>query len=403
MGHVVKTPAGVFRANWRDAAGRQKAKTFKTKKEANAFLAETESALSRGGYVDPHAGRVKFGDYAARWSESHTLGVRAAERVRSVMRTHVLPRWSDTPIGKIDHLAVQRWVRDLGDQLAPATVAKCFGVFAQVLRSAIRSRLIANDPTDGVTKPSTYQRRAELTTISREVFFERLLPAVPPEHRALVCLAASTGLRWGECVGLAWWALDLDAGRLRVVQVAVESAAAVTIKPTPKTRAGVRTVPLPSFLVDALRNHRQCSDPDNELVFNARTGSPLRRSNFRRQIWRPALVRAGLLGEVDQLGPRRWYASWSASSGKDPAKEFVTEREAIAYVAENAPGSLRFHDLRHSYATWLVSDGVPVNVVQRVMGHQHASTTLNLYTHAPDDYDGRVRAAIEPHARERGI
>jgi hypothetical protein len=96
MGHVIKTPAGVFRANWRDAAGRQKAKTFKTKKEANAFLAETESALSRGGYVDPHAGRVKFGDYAEQWLESHTLGVRAAERVRSVMRTHVLPRWSDS-------------------------------------------------------------------------------------------------------------------------------------------------------------------------------------------------------------------------------------------------------------------------------------------------------------------
>jgi len=56
-----------------------------------------------------------------------------------------------------------------------------------------------------------------------------------------------------------------------------------------------------------------------------------------------------------------------------------------------AAGGLRFHDLRHSYATWLVSDGLPVNVVQRVMGHVRASTTLNLYTHAPEDYDERVR------------
>lgn len=55
---------------------------------------------------------------------------------------------------------------------------------------------------------------------------------------------------------------------------------------------------------------------------------------------------------------------------------------------------MRFHDLRHSYATWLVSDGVPVNVVQKVMGHEQASTTLNRYTHAPDDYEARVREAF---------
>jgi integrase len=57
-------------------------------------------------------------------------------------------------------------------------------------------------------------------------------------------------------------------------------------------------------------------------------------------------------------------------------------------------GSGTTHDLRHSYATWLVSDGVPVNIVQRVMGHEQASTTLNRYTHTPDDYDQRVLAAF---------
>jgi integrase len=103
--------------------------------------------------------------------------------------------------------------------------------------------------------------------------------------------------------------VDLDGGRLRVVQVAVETASTVTIKPSPKTRAGVRTVPLPAFLVDALRLHRESSDTDSDLVFPTRTGSPLRRSNFRRQVWRPALVRAGLLGKLEQLGSCQWRAS----------------------------------------------------------------------------------------------
>jgi integrase len=357
--------------------------------EANAFLAEAEAALTRGLYVDPHTGRVTFGDYAVRWLETRGLGVRAEERLRSILRTHVLPRWSAVPLGKIDHLALQEWVADLSRRLAPGTVAKAHGALSQVIRSAMRSRLVATDPTEGVNRPSAYRRQAELTTVSRDVLFGRLLPAVPAEHRALVCTAAGTGLRWGECVGLPWSAVDLDGARLRVVQVAVESVGSVTIKPCPKTRAGVRSVPLPGFLVDALRD-RQRSATD-VLVSATRTGTPLRRSNFRRQVWRPALVRAGLLGQVDELGPHKWRATWADKEGVSSSKEFMTERDAVAMVAERAAGGLRMHDLRHSYATWLVSDGVPINVVQRVMGHQNASATLNLYTHAPDDYDGRVR------------
>ncbi|MEU0156921.1 tyrosine-type recombinase/integrase [Micromonospora fulviviridis] len=59
---------------------------------------------------------------------------------------------------------------------------------------------------------------------------------------------------------------------------------------------------------------------------------------------------------------------------------------------------MRFHDLRHAYATWLVTDGVPINLVQRVMGHEQASTTLNRYTHTPDDYAARVLAAFDSSA-----
>lgn len=88
-------------------------------------------------------------------------------------------------------------------------------------------------------------------------------------------------------------------------------------------------------------------------MFSTSTGGALRRSTFRRRVWLPSLDQAGI----------------------DPG--------------------LRFHDLRHSYATWLVSDGVPVSVVQRLMGHELASTTLNRYVHAPDDYDERVRRLFE--------
>ena len=117
-------------------------------------------------------------------------------------------------------------------------------------------------------------------------------------------------------------------------------------------------------------------------VFSNEASGPPRRTLFRSRVWRPALVRAGLLGTVRHSGPGTWSASWPTSDGSTTTEHCDSERAAVALVARSAHGGLRFHDLRHSYATWLISDGVPINDVQRVMGHEQAFTTLNMYTHA---------------------
>ncbi|WP_244200444.1 tyrosine-type recombinase/integrase [Micromonospora arborensis] len=219
-----------------------------------------------------------------------------------------------------------------------------------------------------------------------------LIAGVPAEHRGIVCAAAGAGLRWGECAGLPWEAVDLDRGLLYVAQVAVETHGGIVLRAYPKSRAGVRAVPMPPFLVDELRQRRGAASPDGRaLVFADRDGGPQRRSNFRRRIWLPSLVRAGLLGRVTEGAPGRWLAVWPDRDGREQRAEFPTQAAAVAHAAASAVGGLRFHDLRHSYITWLVTDGVPVNVVQRVVGHEKASTTLDRYTHTPEDYADRVR------------
>jgi integrase len=355
--------------------------------------------MHRGTYVSPNAGKLRFDVYAERWAGSRNLTARSTERTTSILRNHLLPKWGEWPIGRIDHLSVQEWVTGLSKTLAPATVGKCFGTLRTILRSAMRARLIAVDPTEGVVAPSTYQARPLTATISREVFLGKLLPAAPLEHRAIVAIGGGAGLRWGEAAGLPWGAVDLTRRQLQVGQVAIETATEVTVRPYPKSRAGVRTIPIPAFLVRELEAHSELTVGDTSpdpgaLVFPTRNGTPLRRSNFRRQVWRPALARAGLLGEVAAVGDA-WRATWASQSGARQHRTLPTEREAIEYIARHAEGGLRYHDLRHSYATWLVSDGVPVNVVQRVMGHEQASTTLNRYTHTPNDFVQRVRAAFD--------
>ncbi|XTZ16506.1 tyrosine-type recombinase/integrase [Micromonospora echinospora] len=353
MGFVRKTPAGRHRACWRDPAGQQRSKTFRTKREANAFLAEVESALNRGTYVAPDAGRLRFGDSADKWLANRNDEKATAARDASIMRNHVVPRWGTIPLAKIEHSAVQGWITTLGERLSPATVHECYRLASGVLRSAVRDRLIGFNPCEGVRLPPRRRMDTDDQVISRPELFGKLLPTVPERYRALVALAAGTGLRWGECAGLRWDAVDLDAAIVRVVRVAEEVSGHVTLKPYPKSRAGRRTVPLPPFVVQALNEHRRTTEPGEDgLIFVTRTGEAIRRGTFRTRVWKPSLQRAGL------------------------------------------PMALRFHDLRHSYATWLVSDGVPINDVAKVMGHEQTSTTLNRYTHSTRDRDRRVLASF---------
>jgi integrase len=286
-------------------------------------------------------------------------------------------------------------VTELGTRLAPATVAECHRLFSATLRVAVRDRYIGANPCDGIKLPARRKKDTDGQTITRADLTTRLLPAVPDRYRALVGLAGGTGLRWGECVGLRWDCVDLDAKTVRVIRVAVEVAGTVATKAYPKSRAGRRTVPLPDLETELLKLHRELVKPGPAgEVFTKTASGPVRRTLFRARVWRPSLVRAGLLGQVTRRGHFEYRATWADATGLEWSKEFTTEREAVAHVARTAHGGLRFHDLRHSYATWLISRGVPINDVVSAMGHEKATTTLNIYTHRSADRDERIRAAF---------
>lgn len=394
MGYIRKTTAGKWKACWLDATGRQQSKNFPTRREASAFLATIESTKHTGTYVDPHAARrIKFGVYAAQWVESHNVELTTRARDLSLLKNHVVAHWGNAPLAAIDHSSVQKWVTSLTHQLSPSTVGECHRLFGAVLKSATRDRLIAVNPAKDVRLPKKRQQAGDRQTISREDFTGRLLPAVPERHRALVALAGGTGLRWGECVGLRWESVDLDAGTLRVERVAVEVNGHVTPKPYPKSRAGRRTVPVPPMVGHLLEEYRELYGTGQAgEVFINEAGTPLRRTLFRARIWRPSLVRAGLLGRVDEEGDK-FRGTWPAPAGEG-TELFKTRAQAVKAVSRHAVGGLRFHDLRHSYASWLITSGVPIPDVQRVMGHERPTTTLAIYTHVQGGSQERVLGAL---------
>jgi integrase len=349
--------------------------------------------------VDPHAGRTLFEVHARRWLASRNDEATTKARDDSIMRNHVLAQWGTWPLAKIDHLSIQTWVTELGTRRSPATVAEAHRLASAVFKSAIQNKLITTNPCEGIRLPRRRKQDHDDRVIDRNDVLTRLLPAAPERYRAIIATAAGTGLRWGEAAGLCADALDLDTGILRVIRTVVEINGHTAFKLYPKSGAGRRTIPLPDWLVPMLRDHTMRYPPGRAgLIFPNQVGMPLRRTLFRTRVWRPTLVRAGLLGTVTKISSStgsgdEYRATWTTDDGNTAIEIFCTYAQAVKHVARHAGEALRFHDLRHSYATWLVDDEVPPNMVQRVMGHEHVSTTLQLYVRRTEHHD-RIRRAL---------
>lgn len=197
------------------------------------------------------------------------------------------------------------------------------------------------NPCDGVRIPTRRTQDTDEQVIDRTVFRSALLPVVPDRYRALVAVGGGAGLRWGEAAGLCVDALDLDGARLRVIRTVIEVSGHTAFKPFPKTTAGRRAVPLPSWLVTLLREHLENYPPGAAgLVFANQVGGAYRRTLFRTRIWRPALVRCGLLGLVEADGDK-FRGEWTDAAGVPGSGMLRTEPAAVKHVVRQQTGGLR--------------------------------------------------------------
>ena len=180
---------------------------------------------------------------------------------------------------------------------------------------------------------------------------EALTEAMPERYRASVTMAAGTGLRQGEVVGVTVDRIDFLHRQLTVDRQLVTMPDRAPYLAPPSTQASVRVGPLPQVVVDAVAAHL-ATWPTDQFVFSTELGDPIRRTAFSERIWRPALQRAGLSG-------------------------------------------VTMHGLRHFYASVLIRHGESVKTVQVRLGHASAAETLDTYSHLWPDSDDRTRAAVD--------
>jgi integrase len=355
-----------WQARWRDEAGQQQAKNFTQAADASRFLATVRVEVPGGSFIDPRAGRVLFRDVAEGWRVAQVHRPTTAAQVETHLRRHVYPALGDRALGSIRPSEIQAWVRRLEQDLAPSTIGVVYSFVAGIFRSAVRDRLVATSPCVDIRLPRPESRRVEPLATQR---VEALIAAMPERYRTLVVLAAGTGLRHGEALGLEVETVDFLRRTLGVRQQLVTMPGRPPYLAPPKTPSSHRTIPLPQIVVDALAAHLAVfpvvevelldttvkPEPRRRparLVFTDATGLPIRRTRFS-DIWRPA-----------------------------------------AAAAELGDG-VTFHDLRHYYASLLIRHGESVKVVQKRLGHKSAVETLNTYSHLWPDSEDRTREAVD--------
>ncbi len=149
MGSVRKRPDGKWRARYRDPAGREHAKHFRRKIDADRWLATVEADIVRGTYVDPNAGKITFREYAESWRVAQMHRPTWVAHVETMLRRHAYPTFGDRSLSSIWPSEVQAWVRRLSESLAPATVKVIHGIVAAIFKAAVSDRRIIASPCLG--------------------------------------------------------------------------------------------------------------------------------------------------------------------------------------------------------------------------------------------------------------
>jgi integrase len=281
-------------------------------------------------------------EYAVVWLESITGLVKpnTLENYAGQLKRHVLPRLGDRRLDEIDVDDILGLIGDLSELgYAGWTIQSVLKPLSRLLVHAQRRGIIAINP---ISKLERSERprvgRREQRILNREEI-GRLLESAAPRYRTLLATAIFSGLRQGELLGLRWRDIDLAEEVIHVRSALNRQRRDVP----PKTRHGVRDVVLMPGLAGALEKHRihsRFNGPD-DFVFASQLGGPLHWANVSRRALKPALKRAA-------IQPLRW------------------------------------HDLRHTFASLLIAGGANVVFVSRQLGHSSTDITLRVYAHLFD-------------------
>jgi integrase len=363
-GSITRRKDGLYMARYTvETAIGAKRKTLygKTRGEVSEKLTKAMADRDEGLVFD--ADNLKVGEYLERWlvdSVLDTVRPTTYERYEQIVRIHVRPALGSVKLKNLTPVHVRGLYREkLEAGLSARTVQYIHVTLHKALKQAVQDGLIPRNATEAVKAPQV--RREEMRPLSGDQVKVLLEVARGDRLEALYVLAIHTGLRQGELLGLKWEDVDLESGTLRVRRTLV-TAKAGPVLTAPKTKGGRRSVKLTQGAVEALRSHLK-----HQLQEIDRAGS----------LWREN----GLM--------------FASESGEPLDRRYLTSCRYKALLKRAELPMIRFHDLRHTCATLLLSKNVNPKIVSEMLGHASIAITLDTYSHVLPNMRDQAAAAME--------
>jgi integrase len=339
--------------------------TFRgSKKEAAAKLRELMGAVDKGLHVDKRKLNVEDHVRARidHWRSMGRIGGRCAEHYYTLL-VLIRPELGSIEIQQLTTMDVERWHAKMRQRgLAARTMRAAHALLARALSEALRHNLVVRNVAREQGPPTVEPSPAVTAVPNAEqikTFLERL---ADDPWRVPVIVALYCGLRRGEQLALRWNRVDLDGAKMQIVEALDETkATGITVK-TPKTKAGRRTISLPTIVCETLREHRKA------------------------QLERCLLLGLGKPADDAPVFPNE--------NGGMLSPHAFTQRWRRKAKALGMP-DLNWHNLRHAHASMLISAGVPPTTVAARLGHANPMVTLTVYAHLFDRDDAAAAAAID--------
>ena len=334
----------------------------KTKMECEKKLKELKASVDKPAPSKARAD-MPFGDWMDLWLETYckpNFRMGTVQSYEGFIRLYLRPKLGHIPLNKLTTNDIQQcytWMKtdgrsakreERGNGLSDNVLQSCHSVCRKILDQAVAEHLIHSNPADNCKLPTVHRR--EMQVLNREEMQRLLIQAKHEGYYELFLLELSTGLRIGELLALQWDDLNFTTGELKIEKQVLRGNhdPAVT---EPKTKASIRTVILPPTVLNVLKEYKE--------TVNSRWLFP---------------------------SPRRNDAPLSP----------CTVQQRLGLILEHAGiKKIRFHDLRHTFATNALKHGMDVKTLSTIIGHISSRTTLNVYAHVTDEMKEKAAVTID--------
>jgi len=330
-----------------DQHGKRRWKTLKegtTKRDAKKALRDIEDAIEKGSYIAPIE-VPGFSKVADTWLKIKKPNIRHSTHIqyKGHVENHLKPYFGVTQINRINNYdSVERYIQHCQDKgMTTAMLKKSLVTLGAIFAYACKKRYVAYNPVRDIEKPrgqSTQEEAKDITILTPEQI-RALLEAAPDiKSKTLFMIAVLTGMRQGEILGLKWDDIDWTTGQAQVKRTFNYKRFY-----EPKSKTSKRKIDLAPQLIAQLKEWQLACPPNNlDLVFPNGEGKPIDASNLIHRIFSPALKKAKL--------PK-----------------------------------IRWHDLRHCYASLLIDQSESPKYIQTQMGHSSINVTFDIYGHLMKD------------------